>query len=269
MKILSLTVLYILLVFIITTAGLLLGNEQILYLILLFLGLTALAFQKFFHKNPIRNLGYKWPSAAWIIYAVVYSLSAILLIAVLDFLTGWTQLQSQEAIRSSINFTVKESLPMVILLFVLLQWILTTLINLITEELTFRGYILTRLQKLGTWKAVLFSSLLFGLWHVPVSILIIKSGWLRVILYAVNISLLGIGFGWLFIRSGSLIPPCIAHGLWNALEYTFWGMGNHTGVFVGSQRVLFDPEEGAAGTIILLIFAVVFMIKLGKLKLKK
>jgi len=263
------TGLYIVLVFIITTAGLLLGNEQILYLILLFLGLTALAFQKFIHKKPILELGYKWPSAAWIIYAVVYSLSAILLIVVVDFLTGWTQLQSQEAIRSSVNFTVKGSLPMVILLFVLLQWILTSLINLITEELTFRGYILTRLQKLGTWKAVLFSSLLFGLWHVPVAILIIKSGWLRIFLYAVNISLLGIGFGWLFIRSGSLIPACIAHGLWNALEYTFWGMGNHTGVFVGAQRVLFDPEEGAAGTIILLIFAVFFMINLGKLKLKK
>lgn len=260
------TGLYIILVFIITTAALLPDNEKLLYLVLLGLGFVALIFQKFIHRKSIRDLGYKWPSAPWVIYAVIYPLFVIFFIAAIDFLTGWIHWQSPEAMPSFLNLSIRASLPVIILLFVLVQWILTSLINLITEELTFRGYILTRLRNLGVWKAVLFSSLLFGLWHIPVAILIIKSGWLRVILYAVNITLLGIGFGWLFIRSESLVTPCLAHGLWNSLEYTFWGMGNHKGVFTGNQRVLFDPEEGAAGTIVLLIFAVVFMIKLRKLK---
>ncbi|MFO7891994.1 MAG: CPBP family intramembrane glutamic endopeptidase [bacterium] len=203
-------------------------------------------------------------SSPWTIYAVFFPLSAILCIAAVDFFTGWIHWQSPEAMHSSLNLSIKVSLPVIILLFVLVQWILTALINLITEELTFRRYIVTRFWNPEIWKAVLFASIIFGLWHIPVAILIIKSGWLRVILYAVNITLLGIGFGWLFIRSESLVTPCLAHGLWNSLEYTFWGMGNHKGVFTGNQRVLFDPEEGAAGTIVLLIFAVVFMIKLRK-----
>lgn len=260
------TGLFIVLVFGLTTASILGGNESLIYLSLLLLGVTAIIFQKFIHGKPIQDLGYKWPTDNGVIYAIVFPLSAILLIAGVDFLMGWIKCQSPEAIRYSINFPLKGSLPLLILVFVLFQWILTALINLITEELVFRGYILNQFRNLGVWKAVLFSSLLFGLWHIPVAILIIKSGWLRVSLYAVNISLLGVVLGWLLVKSKSLIPPCIAHGLWNALEYTFWGMGNHKGIFTGTHRVLFDPEEGAAGTLILLIFGIGLLINMKRNK---
>ena len=100
---------------------------------------------------------------------------------------------------------------------------------------------------------MIISAIIFGVWHAPVSLLVIKGEWLRFIIYILNISLLGVFFGWLFIRSKSLIPPSIAHGLWNALEYTLWGMENEQELLTGNYRVLFDPEEGIAGTIILLI----------------
>jgi uncharacterized protein len=170
------TGLFIGLVFVLNTASLLSGNESLMYLSLLLLGITALILQKFIHGKPIKDLGFKWPKVHGIIYAIVFPLSAILFIAGVDFLMGWIKGQSPEAICSSINFPLKGSLPLMILYFVLIQWILTTLINLITEELIFRGYLLNQFRNLGVWKAVLFSSLLFGLWHIPVAILIIKGG---------------------------------------------------------------------------------------------
>jgi len=256
--------LYIILVFLFTTISMLLGNESLMYLSLLVLGIAAFIFQKFVHARPIRELGYKRPSTQYIIYAIVFPLTAILFIGGIGFIMGWIQGVFPETFLSSINLPFKGSWLLLILIFVLFQWILTALINLVTEELIFRGYILNRFRNLGTRKAVLISSLLFGLWHVPVAILIIKSGWLRAGVYAVNISLLGLVFGWLLVKSKSLIPPCIAHGLWNALEYTFWGMGNQTGVFPGTHRILFDPEEGAAGTLVLLIFSLLILINLKK-----
>ena len=110
---------------------------------------------------------------------------------------------------------------------------------------------------------MLLSAVIFGLWHVPVSLMMIHGGWLRLVVYVVKISLLGIMFGWLFIRSKSLIPPSLAHGLWNTLEYTFWGHGNEPGLFIGTNRVLFDPEEGIAGTIVLLIAGIVLLFRLA------
>jgi len=135
---------------------------------------------------------------------------------------------------------------------------------LITEELAFRGYLITRLSKLGRMKALLYSSVLFGIWHIPPSILLLGSGVTRTAIYAVNIFLLGILFSYLFLESGSLIPSSIFHGVWNALEYTLFGYGNSQGVILGNSRILFDPEEGLVGTFVLLVFSIVVIWKIKK-----
>ncbi|HDQ00453.1 MAG TPA: CPBP family intramembrane metalloprotease [bacterium] len=177
---------------------------------------------------------------------------------------GWVYFGSLQEYHPVLKLSAGKLTITSLVFIILLQWAITLLAALITEELAFRGYLISRFHFMTPCKAVMISAIMFGLWHAPIALLLIKGGWLRGIIYIVNISLLGIVFGWLFIRSKSLIPPSIAHGLWNALEYTFWGMGNEQGLLLGSHRVLFDPEEGVAGTLILLVMGARLLIQLKK-----
>jgi uncharacterized protein len=93
------------------------------------------------------------------------------------------------------------------------------------EELAFRGSLLALLRRTtSTKRAVLVSSVLFGLWHVPG---VVKAGSADSIgtLAAVAgtvaaTTLAGIGFCWLRLRSGSLLAPALAHVATNSAVFT-------------------------------------------------
>lgn len=74
----------------------------------------------------------------------------------------------------------------------------------VIEELLFRGIILESMKKYNEWFAVIFSSLIFGLMHGNVP-------------QAVNGFVVGIVLGAIYVRSGSLVPPCIIHIFMNTL----------------------------------------------------
>lgn len=248
------------------TFGLLFFHSNIAQVFVLLVGLIAILFQKFVHRKPIRKLGFRWTEWRWIVLGVVIPLIVLLVIAGIDLILGWAKLSLPQDMTSAIIFKVEEFSVDALLLSVIIQFLMTFLVNFISEELAFRGFLMSRFRMFPAWKAVFVSSVIFGLWHIPVGVMVIHGGWLRLITYTVNIACLGVVFGWLFIRSGSLIPACLAHGAWNALEYTFWGMGNAQGVFTGAHRILFDPEEGIAGTIVLLIVGVVLLVRLNNIR---
>lgn len=73
----------------------------------------------------------------------------------------------------------------------------------VCEECLFRGAIQGILERRGKWFAIIFAGVLFGLFHMePIRI--------------VCASLLGIFFGWLVARTGSIIPAMLAHFANNA-----------------------------------------------------
>lgn len=73
----------------------------------------------------------------------------------------------------------------------------------ICEEALFRGAIQGVLERRGKWFAILLSGVLFGLFHMdPVRI--------------IAASLLGVFFGWLVVRTGSIVPAMLAHFANNA-----------------------------------------------------
>jgi sodium transport system permease protein len=75
----------------------------------------------------------------------------------------------------------------------------------ICEELMFRGFILSGLrQSTRPWTAVVVTAVLFGLLHLSLFRL-------------VGTTTLGIIMGWLVLRSGSIVPAMVFHGLNNAL----------------------------------------------------
>lgn len=85
----------------------------------------------------------------------------------------------------------------------------------LVEELLFRGVLLSALlRRLQVGWAVAISSLLFACMHLP------DLGYLW---YAVpNLALLAAVLAWLRLRSGSLWPAVVAHGVNNALAVVAW-----------------------------------------------
>ena len=99
------------------------------------------------------------------------------------------------------------------------------------EELAFRGFILSGLQRSGrVWISIALSSLAFGFMHmIPQQVF--------------NATLLGIVLGMLAVRSGSLLPCIVFHFCYNALgvlsNRSAAGLQNRFG-----DGVLFQFEDG-------------------------
>jgi len=184
------------------------------------IGLIAILFQKFVHKEKIKNLGFRKCKLKQIGKAFIYPVVIIFLILFLDYIFGFVEIKSLSELK---NPFVKNQTGIdfwTLIFIIAISAFFTFIGSLITEELAFKGYLITRLSKLGAMKTLLLSSFLFGIWHIPSSILLLGSGIIRTAIYAFNIFLLGILFGYLFLESKSLIPSSIFHGVWNALEYT-------------------------------------------------
>lgn len=88
------------------------------------------------------------------------------------------------------------------------------------EELGWRGFLLPRLLPLGQWKAVLWSGLIWGLWHAPV---IVQGhnypGYpiLGVFMMIIFCFLLGTIIAWLYINTKSPWVAALIHGAVNAI----------------------------------------------------
>ncbi|MCL6642470.1 MAG: CPBP family intramembrane metalloprotease [Candidatus Bipolaricaulota bacterium] len=83
----------------------------------------------------------------------------------------------------------------------------------ISEELAFRGVILQGLRsRLGAISAVTVTAVLFGVIHLD-------------ILQGLGAIVIGLYLGYLTVRSGSIVPAMVAHGvnnLWSTVEASLW-----------------------------------------------
>lgn len=103
----------------------------------------------------------------------------------------------------------------------------------LAEELLFRGALLALLRReRSPATAVLWTSLLFGAWHVlptledyrgnQASALLgdpARGRWLAVLATTVSTAAAGSAFAWLRLRSRSLVAPVLAHAAVNASAY--------------------------------------------------
>ncbi len=84
----------------------------------------------------------------------------------------------------------------------------------IAEEFFFRGFVLSAFRsKLSAFRSVLFSSLLFGLFHVIAGSVLSLEKFLPTII-------LGVAIGFVAVRTGSLLPGIVLHALHNGLIFT-------------------------------------------------
>ncbi|HER44114.1 MAG TPA: CPBP family intramembrane metalloprotease [Candidatus Eisenbacteria bacterium] len=92
----------------------------------------------------------------------------------------------------------------------------------IGEEFGWRSYLLERLRPLGRWKALLWSGIIWSLWHTP--ILLMPGGVYtkRVDLAGAALALVvfvlaGFIFGWLYLESKSVWPCVLMHSYNNLI----------------------------------------------------
>lgn len=83
--------------------------------------------------------------------------------------------------------------------------ILVGLLGPITEELFFRGFVLSGLIKqIGVGRSLVISSLVFGLFHIDPGAI-------------VPTFVLGLALGWVYLKTGSIWPAIFAHGMHNTV----------------------------------------------------
>jgi len=88
-----------------------------------------------------------------------------------------------------------------------LLFLSVAIVTPIVEELMFRGYILDAInRKHSEWTAIIWSSILFGLLHL-----------LGGVFYAGSALIGGLIYGWIRVRTGSLLTPIACHMIWNIL----------------------------------------------------
>jgi uncharacterized protein len=101
------------------------------------------------------------------------------------------------------------------------------------EELIFRGALLGLfMQRHRPWVAALFSSLVFGVWHVLPTLNslgtnpgasaaqnnpFLQAGAVALVVLATGVA--GMFFSWLRLRSGSILAPWLTHTGFNAIGY--------------------------------------------------
>ena len=161
---------------------------------------------------------YLW---AWLLPPVLVILSGLLTIIIstgqID--TEFTFMQKQ------IDLTVTQlpvSTGTLVLIQIVQALLLGPLINVVFamgEELGWRGFLLPRLLPLGQWKALIFSGIIWGVWHAPA----IAQGHnypdhpiLGILLMTVFCVLLGIIIGWMYLNTRSPWVAALAHGSINA-----------------------------------------------------
>ena len=77
-----------------------------------------------------------------------------------------------------------------------------TILTPFAEELLFRGFILGMLLKrYSDTQSIVISSLIFAIAHEPIAMVLAFGG--------------GLLYGWVRVRTGSILPGMIAHAIWN------------------------------------------------------
>jgi membrane protease YdiL (CAAX protease family) len=198
-------------------------------------GIAALITTLIITKLPFKTLRlntlgpkryYLW---AWLLPPVLVTLSGLLTIIIrtgqID--TEFTFMQQQMDLTGT---HLPVSTGTLVLIQIVQALLLGPLINVVFamgEELGWRGFLLPRLLPLGQWKALIFSGIIWGVWHAPA----IAQGHnypdhpiLGIMLMTVFCVLLGIIIGWMYLNTRSPWVAALAHGsinAWAGLPYLF------------------------------------------------
>ena len=139
-------------------------------------------------------------------------------------------------------------------IYIAAGWLMT----LITEEGFFRGWLwaATTTAKDNQKMPLLTTSIFFVIWHISA----VTSGtdyglpYCQLPIYLVNVMLLGLIWGLMRWRSGSILVPTLGHAVWNPLAYELFGTGTPPGALGAENTLFYGPEVGLMGILFNALF---------------
>ena len=135
-----------------------------------------------------------------LILAIPIVVTIILTLLTIIYSVVWIGIFGEPSINTDMGTYWESSSIDIALLF-----LSVAIVTPIVEELMFRGYILDAInRKHGDWTAIIWSSILFGLIHIDPFV-------------AGQAFMGGIIYGWIRVRTGSLLPSIAGHMMWNML----------------------------------------------------
>lgn len=89
-------------------------------------------------------------------------------------------------------------------------------ITAVSEELTFRGYIYTRLSAIvkSEWSAVLITTFAWTAIHIPIALLDWRLSLSSFVTYLFLVFIFGFGASFLYSRTQNILAPILLHLLW-------------------------------------------------------
>lgn len=207
--------------------------------ILFILG-PPVVFALLFTKSPRTTLRLRWPG--WSDLALAAGL-AIAIHPLSSELRPWVETYfpvPKHLVEAMGKLFEGVSLPVALAVFALMP--------AITEEVAFRGFILSGLRtghKAGS--AVIISAVLFGLMHVVISLF----------QQFFNATILGVVLGWLALKTRSLYPGVIFHALSNGLAVLAGVLLAEPGFRERAGWLFRDPDQGLYGWPWVILAAVV------------
>ena len=244
--------------------------------------IAALIVQKYIYKEPLADIGLKWPGInwKWIGATVFISISFILgtlgviwvagnqlgqaSFGTLDFSAdGILQKIAEIAIESAggsdlpidieaelekMPFKIA-ALPLMLLSFVsaIIAAFSVNLPFMFGEEFGWRGLLLEETRQLGFFKSNLFIGVVWGLWHAP--IILMGHNYPEYPVIGVGMMVLfcvALAFPFAYVRdkTNSILGPCVMHGMIN-------GTAAMTLYFVWGGHSLVTGMTGVAGLIVI------------------
>jgi uncharacterized protein len=237
-------------------------NKSFLLAVMFFPGISAFIVRKFINKERFKDPMMKFGS--WkpylqvalfipLLYIIIYAITCLFYPLDLTLKTFMIQAGIEE-------------MPLDPFLFILAFFVLTLIvipsINFIPafgEEFGWRGYLLTRLLPLGREKALVISSIIWGLWHLPFVFLIDYNSYpdkiVGGLIFTALITLLGIYIGALALKNKSIFLASYMHGIFNAQYHGIWI------IIYPNYNHLIGGGEGLIGVIVLLPVALYYLRK--------
>ena len=137
-----------------------------------------------------------------LILAIPIVVTIILTLLTIIYSVVWIGIFGEPSINTDMGTYWESSSIDIALLF-----LSVAIVTPIVEGLMFRGYILDAInRKHSDWTAIIWSSILFGLLHFLGGAFHIGSALIG-----------GIIYGWIRVRTGSLLPSIACHMVWNML----------------------------------------------------
>jgi len=235
--------------------GLTYQNTFAFLMVMMFVPLIVSAIlTKFYLKRKLSSFGIsKGKSIKYYIIAYFYPFVVIGLGVLLFVLMGLGSLRTD----LDLVFPTQYGIPIYIYLInYSIAPILPNSIFAFGEEYGWRGYLHDLLlEKFSIFKTLIITGVIWGLWHAP----LIAMGYNYnqyplpgVFLFILWTTFLGIFFGWLKIKSKSVLTAALGHGAINA--YVGFGI-----IFAQTNNQLLGVPFGLPGLLAFLILAIIFL----------